>query len=399
MKKIHFYFLLGILIIGGNLLAQDKGKTDTVYRVVQQMPSFKGNIDTYMRNHLSYPQSAFDKNIAGIVFVSFVITSTGQIKDIRIEKGVSPDLDSAAVMVLSAMPKWNPGRQNGVEVNVRCTLPVKFTVVKPENELKTPELKKNYCDLKGFYIIPYSGVALGTIPLNNGGLSNSFGVVGLTSTFAGGGEFGYMFNNHIGLFAAIQYQKYTNKYSFQDQLLPSQQISTANDTILTGNCMAIITYTFSYLQTPILFRYLSSKPGKIGLDLDLGVTMGFLLDATESGNVAQSEYFNGGNNFFSGNYLVSVASKVNNANKSDVGVVMNIGITVPVSNIFSLSFDVSDNYIFNSVGNGSQDIVTFPNGSFNYYQGQYGKASSIILNLKLIIRLSKSDCPKQGEKQ
>jgi hypothetical protein len=146
-----------------------------------------------------------------------------------------------------------------------------------------------------------------------------------------------------------------------------------------------------------LIRYVSAKPGKIGLDLQAGLIIGVLQSATESGVMSQqyTPYLKerGTNGAFSWVQStdridsLSAIAKVGNANKYDWGLVMNIGVVDPLSNIFSLSLDIMTTYKFNSVGNGGQDIVTFNNGTvFNYYQGQYGKASSIILNLKLFIR-------------
>ena len=35
-------------------------------------------------------------------------------------------LDNEAIRVLESMDKWTPGKQNGKEIDVRFTLPVKF---------------------------------------------------------------------------------------------------------------------------------------------------------------------------------------------------------------------------------------------------------------------------------
>ncbi|MBR6981146.1 MAG: energy transducer TonB, partial [Prevotella sp.] len=41
-------------------------------------------------------------------------------------KGVDPSLDKEAARVVKAMPKWNPGKQNGQAVRVKYNLPVTF---------------------------------------------------------------------------------------------------------------------------------------------------------------------------------------------------------------------------------------------------------------------------------
>ena len=65
-------------------------------------------------------------NIQGRVICTFVVERDGSVSDIRIAKSVDPSLDKEAVRVVSAMPRWIPGRQNGQNVRVKYTLPVTF---------------------------------------------------------------------------------------------------------------------------------------------------------------------------------------------------------------------------------------------------------------------------------
>ncbi|MGL5547634.1 MAG: energy transducer TonB, partial [Tannerellaceae bacterium] len=44
----------------------------------------------------------------------------------EVVKGVDPSLDNEAIRVVSSMPKWKPGSQRGVPVNVKYTVPVQF---------------------------------------------------------------------------------------------------------------------------------------------------------------------------------------------------------------------------------------------------------------------------------
>ena len=45
--------------------------------------------------------------------------------DLELES-VDPSLDKEALRLVNAMPKWNPGKKNGVPVNVEFTLPITF---------------------------------------------------------------------------------------------------------------------------------------------------------------------------------------------------------------------------------------------------------------------------------
>ena len=100
-----------------------------VFEYVEQMPSFPGGMAAlmqYLSKNIKYPPVAEEMNIQGRVICTFVVERDGSVSDIRIAKSVDPSLDKEAVRVVSAMPRWIPGRQNGQMVRVKYTLPVTF---------------------------------------------------------------------------------------------------------------------------------------------------------------------------------------------------------------------------------------------------------------------------------
>ncbi len=106
-----------------------EGSDDHPFRVVEQQPEFPGGLEAlykYMGKHMEYPASAKRNNISGRVFVQFVVSSNGKIKNVQILKGVDTSLDQEAVRMISNMPDWIPGRQNGKPVSVLFVLPVTF---------------------------------------------------------------------------------------------------------------------------------------------------------------------------------------------------------------------------------------------------------------------------------
>jgi outer membrane biosynthesis protein TonB len=52
------------------------------------------------------------------------------VSDVRVVKGVSEELDAEAVKVISASPKWKPGKVNGNKVRSSMTIPVEFKLEK-----------------------------------------------------------------------------------------------------------------------------------------------------------------------------------------------------------------------------------------------------------------------------
>jgi periplasmic protein TonB len=83
----------------------------------------------YLQNNLRYPVIAKENGVKGTVFVQFVVEKDGKVSDITVLKGVDASLNAEAKRVVSAMPKWTAGQQNGQAVAVQYVLPVKFDLV------------------------------------------------------------------------------------------------------------------------------------------------------------------------------------------------------------------------------------------------------------------------------
>ena len=108
---------------------QETAEDSRVYDVVEQMPSFPGGLNALMQwisKNMKYPEEAEKKGIQGRVLVSFIVDKTGAVRDAKIAKSVDPLLDKEALHVVSVMPKWIPGKQNGKPVNVKYVVPLSF---------------------------------------------------------------------------------------------------------------------------------------------------------------------------------------------------------------------------------------------------------------------------------
>lgn len=99
-----------------------------IYTQVEQPPEFPGDLGMYFRNSVVYPRKAVEEGTEGVVYVTFVITESGTIEDVKIKASESEDLDAEAIRVIKAMPKWKPARQGGKDVAVYYTTPVRFEI-------------------------------------------------------------------------------------------------------------------------------------------------------------------------------------------------------------------------------------------------------------------------------
>ena len=100
-----------------------------IFTVVEEQPSFPGGVPAlfkYLAAEVKYPVIAQENGIQGRVVTSFVVDKEGNIKQVKVERGVDPALDAEALRVVKAMPKWIPGKQKGEAVAVRYILPVQF---------------------------------------------------------------------------------------------------------------------------------------------------------------------------------------------------------------------------------------------------------------------------------
>ena len=84
----------------------------------------------YISTNLRYPEDAKQQKTEGRVIARFTVKEDGSIADVNIVRGISPSLDAEAVRVLSGMPRWEPGMQNGKAVATLYTVPVMFKLDK-----------------------------------------------------------------------------------------------------------------------------------------------------------------------------------------------------------------------------------------------------------------------------
>ena len=126
---------------------KNKAQADTTKKkkswdcIPETMPYFPGGRELllkYLAVNIKYPASAVKAKKQGRVIVTFIVQKDGSITHAKIAKSINPELDAEALRVVKGMPKWTPGTQNGKPVNVKYTVPVKFSLQKDA----TPGKKK-----------------------------------------------------------------------------------------------------------------------------------------------------------------------------------------------------------------------------------------------------------------
>jgi periplasmic protein TonB len=101
------------------------------YSYVEQMPEYPGGDEArikFFTKNLKYPAIAKESGIQGTVYLTFIVSKTGEISNVQVVRGIGGGCDEEAVRVLQLMPPWIPGRQNGKTVPVQFTLPLRFSL-------------------------------------------------------------------------------------------------------------------------------------------------------------------------------------------------------------------------------------------------------------------------------
>ncbi len=220
---------------------------------------------------------------------------------------------------------------------------------------------------KGFSIEPYLG--LGTSEAVQNG-TNNLG-------WKGGCMLVYMFNEHCGISSGLQVQRYsTNINSGND----SVYVSNSSQSFTAINSMNA-TYNFTYLEIPLLLRYISSTESKPGIFAEVGFVAGFLISSTESLNL----YASNNVNTFYNPYSPPEANP--NSNISNFQGHLAIGILIPITARCSILADVSMNNGFTDVGNSNNDFVNinytgsrYDQSPFYYYDKNYAHTTPTISN-------------------
>ena len=116
-------------VVVGYASKQAPTEEDPVFEVVENMPEFAGGMGglmQYLSKNIKYPVEAQKAGIQGRVIMQVIIDKNGNVTNPKVTQPVDPLLDTEAIRVTASMPKWKPGTQRGMPVNVKYTFPIVF---------------------------------------------------------------------------------------------------------------------------------------------------------------------------------------------------------------------------------------------------------------------------------
>jgi protein TonB len=124
MKKT----ILFVLLVASMATFAQK-QEEMVFTVVDKAPEFPGGnvaMLRFMIDNTMLPEKYVKEGINQKAMMTFVVNKKGEISDIKVLKGIAPDLDKEAIRLISIMPPWKPGELNGEKVAVQHIMTVKF---------------------------------------------------------------------------------------------------------------------------------------------------------------------------------------------------------------------------------------------------------------------------------
>lgn len=97
------------------------------WEVVEEMPQFPGGTEelrAFLDRNIRHPEGS--GHAEGRVIVKFIVMEDGRVAHPQVIRGLLPEYDKEALRVVSSMPRWIPGKQNGQPVKVWFTVAIAF---------------------------------------------------------------------------------------------------------------------------------------------------------------------------------------------------------------------------------------------------------------------------------
>lgn len=127
---IEIWILCFACFLFTNVATAQKQDTAFQCKLAEEMPEFPGGsaaLVKYIDSSIHYPDAARSANASGKVILTFTIRKDGTITDVKVLRDlVGYGCAEEAKRIVSTMPKWSPGKKNGVLVNVYYTIPIRF---------------------------------------------------------------------------------------------------------------------------------------------------------------------------------------------------------------------------------------------------------------------------------
>lgn len=106
--------------------AEENFKKSTRTTASAKFPGGMTALQQMVNDSLVYPAEAIERKIEGTVYVTFVIDTSGDVRNAEVTGSVHYLLDEEALRFVSTMPTWTPATRNGSPVDSNFIMPITF---------------------------------------------------------------------------------------------------------------------------------------------------------------------------------------------------------------------------------------------------------------------------------
>jgi len=125
MKTIVLLIFLLFNSQNGNKCFHNTNDEPILYIYADKLPKFNynGGLHDYIYTKLQW---LYQLDIYGKVLVSFVVQKDGKVKNVKIERSLSPICDDEVIRIIESMPDWEPGELDSKSIDIKLYFPVEF---------------------------------------------------------------------------------------------------------------------------------------------------------------------------------------------------------------------------------------------------------------------------------
>lgn len=121
--KPTFFFLCAFFVLSISSVALSQ-QPDPYLPFAEVMPQPVGGMGEIYKK-IEYPEMAKKAGVEGKVYLLVYINENGGVDDVKVLKGIGAGCDEAAVKGIKSL-KFTPGKNKGVPVKVKLSIPVVF---------------------------------------------------------------------------------------------------------------------------------------------------------------------------------------------------------------------------------------------------------------------------------
>ncbi len=140
--RIAIFIMLSFFLIRNSSAQVDLKDSCAIREIQPEFPGGSINLLRFIHNYIMDSVKVWKDCTEGRVKVKIVIDSTGRAGNAIILESLTPETDSITLLLIDAMPLWEPALQFCKPVNVYYTIPITFQGDECEAEVKKNK-KKN----------------------------------------------------------------------------------------------------------------------------------------------------------------------------------------------------------------------------------------------------------------